>query len=132
MAVLDHITKDPDEQILESPPVFKTISQLILLVSFITATVVIQAPHEYINGARIPTLLFKCRPSTFYAFIISIILAFSTAFSALIMFRQLENIARITGYCSLINFHGFSYGSADVGHLLVKHNCLEQEEGTST
>lgn len=101
MAVLDHITKDPDEQILESPPVFITISQLILFVSFTTATVVIQVPHEYINGAPIPTVL-KGRPSTFSAFIISIILAFSTAFSALIMFRKMENIARITGYCSLI------------------------------
>lgn len=103
-AVQDHITKDSDEQKLETrPPGFITITQLILFVSFTTATVVIQGPHEYINGVPIPTLLFKGLPSTFYAFIISIILAFSGAFSTLIMFRQMENFARITGYCSIIS-----------------------------
>lgn len=104
MAVLDHITKDSDDQKLETrKPVFITITQLILFVSFTTATVVIQGPHEYINGVPIPTLLFKSLPFTFYAFIIFIILAFSGAFSALIMFQQMENFARITGYCSLIS-----------------------------
>ncbi|KAK9950046.1 hypothetical protein M0R45_005552 [Rubus argutus] len=103
MAVLDHHHKTTDVHILERSSVFITITQLILFVSFTAATVVIQGPHEYINGAPIPTLLFKGLPCTFCAFIISIILAFSGAFSALIMFPQMENIARIIGYSSLIS-----------------------------
>ncbi|TQD86068.1 hypothetical protein C1H46_028379 [Malus baccata] len=78
-----------------------TILEFILYVSFTTATVLLQVPHEYINGTPIPTVAFRGLPSIFYAFIICIIVAFSCAFSALMLASIIPNFARLTGFCSM-------------------------------
>ncbi|CAN6559814.1 unnamed protein product [Malus baccata var. baccata] len=88
---------------LFQPPnqVTTTILEFILYVSFTTATVLLQVPHEYINGTPIPTVAFRCLPSIFYAFIICIIVAPSCAFSALMLASIKPNFARFTGFCSM-------------------------------
>ncbi|CAL8994796.1 unnamed protein product [Prunus brigantina] len=89
--------------VLSSPPPiqFTTILEFILCVCLATATLFIQVPHEYINEAAILTILFKGLPSIFCAFGFSIILAFSGAFTALMIIRNKPAIARIFGLCSM-------------------------------
>ncbi|KAH7516170.1 hypothetical protein FEM48_Zijuj10G0107100 [Ziziphus jujuba var. spinosa] len=62
-----------------------TVLESILYVCFSTVTTLLLVPYELINGTPVPTVLFKGLPSTFHAFIISIVLAFSGAFSALLI-----------------------------------------------
>ncbi|KAK9276664.1 hypothetical protein L1049_006200 [Liquidambar formosana] len=72
----------------------------ISLFSSIIAAALIQLPYEQINGNLVPTVIFRGLPSTFHSFVVSVIVAFSGAFVAL-MIPNKPKISRFCGYYSM-------------------------------
>ena len=52
-------------------------------------------PHEQVDGSPVPTLVFKDRPTAYHAFLISIMLSFTGAFSAFLI----QHRPRIERFC---------------------------------
>ncbi|KAI4357939.1 hypothetical protein L6164_001854 [Bauhinia variegata] len=77
-----------------------TILECILGLCFTVITLLLQLPYEYIDGNPVPTVIFKGRPTTFHAFIISIVLAFSGATNAIITSNQ-STFAKFCGYYAM-------------------------------
>lgn len=77
-----------------------TILESILGLCFTVITILIQLPYEYIDKNPVPTVIFKDRPTTFHAFLICIIFAFSGATSALLAYNK-SGLARFFGYYSM-------------------------------
>ncbi|KAE8648779.1 hypothetical protein Csa_009128 [Cucumis sativus] len=57
--------------------------------------------HILVNGNLVPAIIFKGLPSTFHAFLLSIVMAFSGAFNALMLATNKPKIAKFCSYYSL-------------------------------
>lgn len=73
----------------------------ILCCSFKTVTLILLFPYEQVNGNPVPTVIFKGLPSTFHAFLLSTVMAFSGAFNALMLSANKPKIARFCSYYSM-------------------------------
>uniref|UniRef100_A0A0A0KT20 PGG domain-containing protein n=1 Tax=Cucumis sativus TaxID=3659 RepID=A0A0A0KT20_CUCSA len=73
----------------------------ILCLSFKTVTLILLFPYEQVNGNLVPAIIFKGLPSTFHAFLLSIVMAFSGAFNALMLATNKPKIAKFCSYYSL-------------------------------
>ncbi|GFY87258.1 hypothetical protein Acr_05g0008970 [Actinidia rufa] len=78
-----------------------TISGVILFLTTALAAVLPLIPYEHAGRHRVPKVIFKGQPSTFHVFIVSIMFAFSGAFSALFIHKK-PNIARLCRYYSMV------------------------------
>ncbi|CAK9157370.1 unnamed protein product [Ilex paraguariensis] len=63
----------------------RKVSSAILVATSATGAVLPFLPYDMIGKNRVPTIFFKGHPSTFHAFIISIMFAFSGSFSSLFL-----------------------------------------------
>ncbi|KAI8007972.1 hypothetical protein LOK49_LG07G02990 [Camellia lanceoleosa] len=66
-------------------PMETNILESIMVASFTFTTLLLLLPCDYIDGSPVPTIIFKGLPSTFHAFVVSLIFAFSGALSALLI-----------------------------------------------
>lgn len=73
----------------------------ILCFSFKTVTLILLFPFEQVNGNPVPTIIFKGHPSTFHAFLISVVMAFSGAFNALMLATNKPKIAKFCSHYSM-------------------------------
>ncbi|CAK9181627.1 unnamed protein product [Ilex paraguariensis] len=74
----------------------------ILVVTSAVAAVLPFLPCEYIDGNRVPTVIFKGLPSIFHGFIISIMFAFSGSFSELFLHNR-PKMARFCRFYSVVS-----------------------------
>ncbi|THG14763.1 hypothetical protein TEA_006807 [Camellia sinensis var. sinensis] len=79
-----------------------TISGSILILTAAVAVALRLVPYEYIGRNRVPAIVFKGLPSTFHGFVISIMFAFSGAFSALLVPNN-PKISRLCRYFSTVS-----------------------------
>nr|DAD35148.1 TPA_asm: hypothetical protein HUJ06_005788 [Nelumbo nucifera] len=79
--------------------------ELIYALSFMIVISLIQLPYEYIDGNPIPTVIFKGQPTTFHAFILSLVFSFSGSACAM-MLR--EHYPKAAGYCRRFGLFAFS------------------------
>ncbi|KAJ1412060.1 hypothetical protein SESBI_20700 [Sesbania bispinosa] len=79
-----------------------TILEIILGLCFTAINILLQLPYEYIDKNPVPTVIFKGRPTTFHAFLICIIFAFSGATNALVAYNK-SGFARFCGYYSMVS-----------------------------
>ncbi|CAL5338530.1 unnamed protein product [Camellia sinensis] len=94
---------------------------------YLTAAVAVAlrlVPYEYIGRNRVPAIVFKGLPSTFHGFVISIMFAFSGAFSALLVPNN-PKILRLPVF-----LHGIDGIGRCVSHLRdFFTNSLDAKEG---
>ncbi|GMP53493.1 hypothetical protein CsSME_00018940 [Camellia sinensis var. sinensis] len=76
-------------------PLRTRVLESILIASFTIVTVFIILPCEYIDGNPIPTLIFKGCPSTFYAFLVFVVFAFSSSLNALLIHNKPLILAKL-------------------------------------
>ena len=67
----------------------------IIYASCTMGTMFMLLPHEQVDGSPVPTLDFKDRPTAYHAFLISIMLSFTGAFSAFLI----QHRPRIERFC---------------------------------
>ncbi|KAL7260841.1 hypothetical protein ACSBR1_006495 [Camellia fascicularis] len=79
-----------------------TISASILAVTSAVAVVLPLVPYEKIGQNSVPTIIFKGLPATFHGFVISIMFAFSGAFSALLVPNK-PKISRLCRFYSMVS-----------------------------
>ena len=77
-----------------------TILECILGLCFTVITILLQLPYEYIDENPVPTIIFKGRPTTFQAFVVCIIFAFSGATNAIVASNK-PRFARFCGYYAM-------------------------------
>ncbi|KAI6686286.1 hypothetical protein NL676_032199 [Syzygium grande] len=77
------------------------ILECIIWVSFTAATALIQLPCKFVDGNLIPTLFLKGGPSssTFQGFVLSLMAAFTGAYSSLMV----HHIPRMAGACCCLS-----------------------------
>ncbi|KAK9274467.1 hypothetical protein L1049_021715 [Liquidambar formosana] len=91
--------------VMPSTPAIETaMLESILVLSFTTAIILVLLPHECISGNPVPTIIFKGLPSTFHTFVISVIFAFSGAFTAL----MIQNKPKISRFCRYYSMAGMA------------------------
>ncbi|CAK9149248.1 unnamed protein product [Ilex paraguariensis] len=79
----------------------RKVSSAILVATSATGAVLPFLPYDMIGKNRVPTIFFKGHPSTFHAFIISIMFAFSGSFSSLFLPNR-PKMARICRFYSMV------------------------------
>ncbi|PSR88213.1 CTP synthase [Actinidia chinensis var. chinensis] len=79
-----------------------TISGSILFLTSALAAVLPLIPYENTGRHRVPKIIFKGQSSTFHAFIISIMFAFSGAFSGLFVYDK-PLMARLCRFYSMVS-----------------------------
>ncbi|PKI64426.1 hypothetical protein CRG98_015151 [Punica granatum] len=75
----------PDQFLSATSRTRLTMLDVILWVSFTVPLLLLQLPCESIDGSPVPTVIFKGLSSTFHGFLVSVTLAFTGAFSALVV-----------------------------------------------
>ncbi|GMP53452.1 hypothetical protein CsSME_00018902 [Camellia sinensis var. sinensis] len=91
-------------------PIQTKILESILVASFTITTLLLIIPCEFINGSPVPTLIFAGLPSTFQAFVVCLVFAFSGSLSALLIndssflvkFCEYSSMASMTFALSLL------------------------------
>nr|DAD31581.1 TPA_asm: hypothetical protein HUJ06_010432 [Nelumbo nucifera] len=78
--------------------------ELICALSFMTVVSLIQLPYEYIDGNPIPTIIFGGQPSTFHAFLLSLVFSFSGAACTMMLREDYPKAAR---YCRRFGIAAF-------------------------
>lgn len=73
----------------------------IFSLSFQTVILILLIPYEQVNGNPVPAIIFKGLPSTFHAFVLSIVMAFTGAFNALMLATNKPKIAKFCSYYSM-------------------------------
>ncbi|KAK2976382.1 hypothetical protein RJ640_008092 [Escallonia rubra] len=58
---------------------FGLLEEVICGVTFVTIFALLQLPCEKIQGSRVPTVIFKGKPTIFHAFVVSLDFAFTAA-----------------------------------------------------
>ncbi|KDP44256.1 hypothetical protein JCGZ_05723 [Jatropha curcas] len=82
----------------------QNIMKLIISTCFISANILSLLPFDYKNGNRIPSIIFRRLPSnTFHAFAMSLVLAFSSSFIALMIEKETKLVRQICWYLSVIS-----------------------------
>ncbi|GFZ16199.1 hypothetical protein Acr_25g0006080 [Actinidia rufa] len=79
-----------------------TISGSILFLTSALAAVVPLIPYEHTGRHQVPKIIFKDRPSTYHAFILSVMFAFSGAFSTLFVHNK-PKMERMCQFYSMIS-----------------------------
>lgn len=82
-------------------------SQFILYTSSTMVTIPLLLPHEIDSedGRWVPTVVFKDQPTAYHAFLISIIIAFTGAFCAMLVQHRprVESFCRVSALLSLLS-----------------------------
>lgn len=82
-------------------------SRLILYASSTMVTILLHLPHENDSedGSWVPTVVFKDQPTAYNAFLISIIIAFTGAFCAMLVEHRprVESFCRVSALLSLLS-----------------------------
>lgn len=79
-----------------------TILECVLGLCFTSINILILVPYEYIDKNPVPAVIFKGRPTTFHAFLICIIFAFSGATNAFVASNINSGFGRFCGYYSMV------------------------------
>ena len=82
--------KNSVAKILPSFPIL-----FIIYASCTLGTIFMILPHDQVDGTPVPIVVFKDRPTAFHAFLISIMLSFIGAFSALLI----QHRPRVERFC---------------------------------
>lgn len=80
-----------------------TILECILGLCFTTINILILVPYDYIDQNPVPAVIFKGRPTTFHAFLVSIIFAFSGASNAFVASSISSGFGKLCGYYSMLS-----------------------------
>ncbi|GMY32695.1 btb/poz and math domain-containing protein 2 [Fagus crenata] len=77
----------------------------IIYASCTLGTIFMILPHEQVDGTPVPIVVFKDRPTAFHAFLISIMLSFTGAFSAMLIQHRprVERFCRVYAMASMVS-----------------------------
>ncbi|GMN38913.1 hypothetical protein TIFTF001_008151 [Ficus carica] len=94
----------------------QVLEKLILWISVATVLVLSQLPYQKIDGNPVPTIIFKNRPSSFHAFILSLNFSFFGSFMTGPLRRRYPRLARC---CLLLAVVSMTVGVAILAWLMV-------------
>ncbi|XVF03105.1 hypothetical protein REPUB_Repub04eG0232100 [Reevesia pubescens] len=77
-----------------------TISESILWIASTVAILLIQLQYHFIDGRPVPVAIFKGQALAFQVFVISLIFAFSAAFSSLMVIHRKPQVSKVFTYFS--------------------------------
>ncbi|CAJ2648279.1 unnamed protein product [Trifolium pratense] len=80
-----------------------TILECVLGLCFTTFNILLLVPYDYIDKNPVPAVIFKGRTTTFQAFLVCIIFAFSGATNAIVAASINSRFGRFCGYYSMVS-----------------------------